>query len=413
MKLFLFTLILIFFHSPTWALFTNYNSIIIGDQASGMGGAYTSLGGDASASSFYNPATLTLLKGKSFSAAVGIYKKFDTQYGVDEDFTKAALRVNQGFFRSVPSSTGSVIRYQDWTVALSILVPDYDWYKGEIRSTEEQVSLLNYVDESLWVGSSVARKISKTESAGVTIYYTARNYSSSVTDNQFPDATQATLYTEEKNIKHNALLMILGYHDQFTEKWSWGLSYRLPSYQVSGTASLYQTSIATNPYQVTKVQEESLTTKNRIPSKLSFGVAYSYPKVITLSMDLNYYSPEKFKDIEHESAASEDYRQVTNISGGLEYFFKPWLKMRMGGFTNFASHPDPTEDKQQPQGDRVDQLGFSANLALVAKGGITYTFGGYYTGGRGKSIQRVAGNYEVVNKTQQVFTMLVGTSFLF
>jgi len=50
--------------------FSNYNSILIGDQAAGMGGAYTAMSSDASAVSFYNPAGLAFLKGHSFSGSI-------------------------------------------------------------------------------------------------------------------------------------------------------------------------------------------------------------------------------------------------------------------------------------------------------------------------------------------------------
>jgi hypothetical protein len=51
-------------------------------------------------------------------------------------------------------------------------------------------------------------------------------------------------------------------------------------------------------------------------------------------------------------------------------------------------------------------------LALRSEN-IEYTFGGYYTGGRGRSVQRINQAYEVVPKVVNVFTMLVGTSYSF
>ena len=68
------------------------------------------------------------------------------------------------------------------------------------------------------------------------------------------------------------------------------------------------------------------------------------------------------------------------------------------------------EDKY---GDRVDLLGWSANVTLISKERIRTTFGGYYNVGRGKSIQRMNQEYQIIPKTQQVFTMLVATSYYF
>ena len=87
--------------------------------------------------------------------------------------------------------------------------------------------------------------------------------------------------------------------------------------------------------------------------------------------------------------------------------------MRAGVFTNFSSHPDPSLTIQGSQPDKVDQIGFSANVAFTSQDKIDYTFGGYYTGGRGKSIQQINQVTEELTVTQHVFTMLVGTAFSF
>lgn len=412
---FFFSFFIILFGSTSWAAFSNYNSIIIGDQAAGMGGAYTAKTGDASACAFYNPATLATLKGSSFSAAVGIYKKFHTTYGTEDDFTKAALSVNQGFFRSVPSSSGSVMRVGRWTAALSILVPEYDWFKGELKSTEENEATLNYVDESLWVGAGFGTKISRREALGFTIYYTARNFTSSTTDNRFPSTNEAYLYNEEKNITHNALVGILGYHNQINPYWSWGLSYRLPSLQIAGSGSYFlnivNVDMNTSTYNKTgSISDEKVDVKATIPSKLALGLHYEKPHLISVTVDLNYYGSASFKDMEIDNAEKVNYKSITNLALGAELYVNSWLRVRGGGFTNLSSHPTLEANPQVKKSDHVDQLGFSSTLAVFSNG-ITYTFGGYYTGGRGESIQRINGQFEKIKKAQQVFTMLVGTSF--
>jgi long-subunit fatty acid transport protein len=125
------------------AAYSNYNSMLVGNQAAGMGGAYTALSKDSSALAFYNPASLAFATDSSASASASVYKKFDTQYGSVEQFSTASLRVNQGFFRGVPSASGSVLTYEKLNASFSIVVPDYDTFGGEIRSTETSVSLLS------------------------------------------------------------------------------------------------------------------------------------------------------------------------------------------------------------------------------------------------------------------------------
>ncbi|MBK9323216.1 MAG: hypothetical protein IPM97_09800 [Bdellovibrionaceae bacterium] len=396
------------------ASFANYNSILIGDQASGMGGAYTALSSDSSAVAFYNPAGLAFLEGQSFSAAVGIYKKFDTTFGAEEDYTKAPLRINQGFFRAIPSSTGNVIRLGDYTVGLSIVVPDFDNFKGDLRSNTTSTTTLSYIDESLWVGGGIAKKISENQSLGLTMYYTARSYTRSLNDRSFPNATEAILYNSEKLITENAIVANLGYQARLSDQWSFGVSLRLPNLTVKGNGSYFESKVITNPYSSTSKNLPDQTTTVRIPGKLTLGLAYKNSDAYLLSFDATAYQALEYEDFEDPTIATR-YRHsgIFNLAAGAEVKFYPWLKARVGGFTNFSSHPDPDLGAGRGQPDKVDQLGFSANLALISSEQLQYTFGGYYSGGRGRSLQRINQQNEIIIVTQHVFTMLVGTAFSF
>ena len=400
------------------ANFSNYNSILIGDQAAGMGGAAAAMTEDGSAMAWYNPAALAKLKGKSFSAAVGIYKKFDTRFNNDSDIAKASLSVNQGFFRALPSSTGSIIRpdqisfLQGYTFALSILVPEYENYKGDIAAKDQSISTLNYTAESLWVGGAIAKEISNGDSLGLTIYYTARSVSKSVNDRNYIDATHSSLFMEDRNMTQNAVVTIVGWHHEIDENWRLGVSYRLPSLHVAGKAEINQTQIENGVIQQ-PVSERDLDTKARIPWKGTLGLAYVKAGNYRWAIDLTTSGPVSYGDVEKfELAEKIEHKQVWNLSIGFEKEWTDWLKTRAGIFSNYSAHPNPDPELVHGQGDHVDQAGFSANAAFRS-GNIEYTFGGYYTGGRGRSVQRVFGSYEVVPKIQNVFTMLVGTSYYF
>lgn len=405
--------------STAGAAFGNYNSILIGDQSAGMGGAATAVAEDASGAAWYNPAGLALMPGKSFSAAVGIYKKFETRYGQGDDLVNAALRSNQGFFRALPSSTGSVIRpeqvpfLKDWTMTLSILVPEYDSFRGDVNSTETNQSTLSTVDESIWVGGALARKISGNEYVGLTAYYTARSLTKTVNDRVYNSPTDFKIYNEERTITQNAVVFVLGYLREISPKWKWGASIRLPSIQVAGRATYIENTIEETGVTGVNKNFNQLDSKTRIPTKFALGFSYFDLGKWLIAGDLTFYGAEQYRDLELDGVAENiEHRRLLNASIGAEYKWFDWLKVRSGFFTNFSSHPDPDKTKVRGQGDKVDQLGFSANLAFKS-GNIEYTFGGYYTGGHGKSVQRIAGAYDLINKTQNTFTMLVGTSYSF
>jgi long-chain fatty acid transport protein len=398
------------------ANFSNYNSILIGDQAAGMGGAATAMIEDASGMAWYNPAGLAKLEGQSFSAAVGIYKKFDIRYREESDLTKASFRVNQGFFRALPSSTGSVIRphqlewLEGWTMALSILVPEYESFKGDIATEGQSASTLTLTTESIWVGGAAARRLNDRDSFGFTVYYTARSVSKTVNDRTIISTVQSQIFTEERNLTQNALVGLVSWHRDIDDHWKVGVSYRFPSLHIAGKAEVYQTFIDNGAIQ-NPISESSLDTRARIPWKATVGVAYVTPGTSRWAADVSTYGPLSYGDLEREDLSEKiEHRPVWNVSLGYEKEWREWFKTRVGFFSNFSSHPDPDPSLVRGQGDHVDQAGFSANAAFRS-GNIEYTFGGYYTGGRGRSVQRINQAYEVVTKAQNVFTMLVGTSY--
>ncbi len=399
------------------ATFSNYNSILIGDLVAGMGGAGTSIVGDVAASPFYNPATLGELEASAFSAAVGIHKKLDTVYGKDEDFTKASLRVSEGYFHSLPSSVGSAIKIKDWVFALSIIVPDYDNFKGDLYNKNNNVTTLSYVDQSLWAGGSVGKKISETESVGVTAYYTARNFNRSVSDRSFPNATQATLFSSETTKTDNSLLVIFGYFRHLNEQWAMGLSARPRSLKIAGKSSVFesttQVDTGTNSLTQQTVNEPDRGSGTFIPAKMGLGLSYNPNPSWLFSSDATFYEELSYEDTDRQSSSSMiRYKPIWNIQLGGEHRLLPWLKLRAGVYTDFSSHPDP-EATSRLQEDHVDMYGFSANFVFIAGNKIAYTFGGYYTGGKGISRQRINQQYDTVSKAQNIFTMLLGTAFYF
>ena len=57
----------------------HYTNLLIGDRASGMGGAYTAVSDDATGL-YYNPAGIAYTMGRSFSASVNAYYNTEKKY---------------------------------------------------------------------------------------------------------------------------------------------------------------------------------------------------------------------------------------------------------------------------------------------------------------------------------------------
>jgi long-chain fatty acid transport protein len=159
----------------------HYNNILIGDRASGMGGAYTAVSDDPSGM-FYNPAGIAYAKGKSMSASVNAYhavsKKYDGVIG------------GNGWKRNssslLPNYFGVLQPIGKLKVGFSYAVPDssqedQDQTFYNLASTIPGVTVDSYVinfnnsDSINNFGPSVAAELTDNLSVGLTLYAHKRN----------------------------------------------------------------------------------------------------------------------------------------------------------------------------------------------------------------------------------------------
>jgi len=404
----------LFSGSSAWGAYANYNNVLLGERAAGLGGAYTALAADPAATPYYNPATTILQEGSSFSGTVSVYDKSETTIGTAGDFSSSAARMNRGFFRAIPSSGGTILNFKTFAAGISILHPDYDFYNGEIQGESNTKSTLNYIDQSLWVGGTFSTRLSEVDAVGISLYYTARTYQRSV-DDHLSSAGSATITTEEKNLTSNNLVAILGYHRQLGDKWAVGVSYRPPSVQVAGEGTYYKSTTVVSPFSTSEIYHGSTRAVTHVPQKLAVGVAREVPNSHTLSFDVSFYGADTYLDFPEAPDAADDlhYHQVANFALGYEQFVRPWLSLRGGIFTNLSSADSPSDLSGLRQMDQLNLYGWSANFCIRAHEQTTFTFGGYYEGGSGLSTQLVGNAIRVTTKSQQIFTMLVGTGFHF
>ncbi|MFN9068975.1 MAG: hypothetical protein ACK5V3_17245, partial [Bdellovibrionales bacterium] len=288
------------------AAFSNYNSILVGDLASGLSGAGTAIEGDISSASFYNPALVAAMQGKSFSAAVGLYKKFDTVYNQKEDFLAAPLRINKGYFRSLPSATGQVIDFHGYKIALSIVTPDYDQFSGKVFSEGTRTKNMNFTDESLWFGGSIAKELNESQRVGITFYYTARNLSKQEIERDVPTASDLSYRSLDKVIKENAVVSILGFHEKINDQWSWGTSIRTTLMAISGKGDLKETLLTASGGSVTLETPETsgINSKFFIPTRFNLGFSYRPSSDWLWSADIHAHEGYKYYDLKGSDAAT-------------------------------------------------------------------------------------------------------------
>lgn len=403
----------------TFGDFGNYNSVILGDRASGMGGASVALPGDSSSASFYNPAMITQSKGNNFSGSANIYNKYDTAYAGASDVKESSLKLNRGAFQAIPAAAGTSLSFGTFAAGISILTPDFNLFSGDIprqnlaggSNSTNSSTFINYKDQSLWVGGNLAINYTDDMAFGLTFYYTSRDFFRATTDQTISNNRTQFVF-ESKAFTSNNILYILGGLKRWG-RFGFGMSYRLPSIQLSGDGSYYKSVLDTDAGNTPVTNSIStIAAQTEIPYKLSTGLSYTIPKFFAVTGQVDIYGPLSFRDFEHPTAGEQvTYRQIMNYSVGAEIYARSWLALRAGAFTNFSSHPEITDNAER-QGDHIDMLGFSSNLTIFSQN-TTFTFGGYFTGGKGQSTELVGNRIAVIPKNTYIFSMLVSTSYYF
>jgi hypothetical protein len=393
------------------ASYSNFNSILIGNLSAGMGGAATALYEDTSAIPFYNPAALARVAGSTFSAGASVYHKYDANYNDQSNLADATQRINQGTFKAIPAVSSSTKAWGLFGVAFSVVFPDYDYFVGPVKNQNGSVSHLNYIDESLWVGGGIAFNFTPQTAVGLSMYYTARDYYRSVFDQQKNSATNIVTVNEEKSLTHNDIVYILGLFHQYNDNWSFGASVRLPSLEVSGRGSYFKVTTTTQPANSDTDSNPDIRSFTKIPTRLALGTAYRGDKLL-LSADVTFYGPTSYEDLEVHGDVFV-HKPIINYALGFEYQYRKWLRWRGGIYTNNSSHPNVDATDQRRQGDHIDMWGVSSNLAFYTSERTSFTFGGYYTGGRGESTQFINNQLQFTTKSAQIFSMLIASSYFF
>lgn len=402
---------LLLLNSAAWASFGNYNSVLIGDRAAGMGGAQTALPGDISSAAYYNPALLALSTGRSLSTSASLFNKYETRFGDQSGFNEAPLRVNKGSILSIPAASGVVQNFDKITLGLSIIMPSLDNFGGEIAEDTNTATTLTLRDEHLWVGGAMAKKIDDRQTYGLTLYYTSRNYTRSLVD-RYSSGGDDIIASESRSFYHNSVVGVLGYYRKLNDNWELGFSHRLPSVYVAGRGEYNRSQVGSVSGATGLTKKSNIRSRSPIPQKTTLGFAYRARKERIYTLDVSYYSPENYNDLEIHGDHIQN-RAIWNFNLGAELPIYNWVSLRAGVFSNQSSHSDIPLNPAQRQGDHIDMWGFSTTLAFKTSTNTMLSLGGYYSGGKGHAAEEVAGQITRIKKSNQIFSFLVGTSFGF
>jgi long-chain fatty acid transport protein len=357
----------------------HYNNVLIGDRASGMGGAYTAISDDA-AGLYYNPAGIVFSSSKNISASVNAYQNLTKRYkGVvgSDPWERKSSSLQPNYF-GIIQPVGKV------TFGFSYAVPD------AIHENQDQIfynlppnvasSVINFNndDDTYNFGPSVAVALGKNASIGMTLYLHQRRAQAilnQLTNFTPPGYIWSNLYVETKE---QGVRPVLGLEWSPVEKLSLGFAAsRVLLYDSSTTIQVTCSSDTTPGCTPSPAfSSVSFDTKRKYPLQMAVGVAYFASPSLLMSVDATYYSKVHDADFGDKEA-------VLNIAIGTEYYFNKEWAIRGGVFTNRANTPD-LDPAQLNQREHMDLYGTSLSLSRFTRN-TSVSLGGIVSYGTGKA----------------------------
>lgn len=410
---FLFIFFMFFSGGSALADQFHYNNLLIGDRASGMGGAYTAVSDDATGL-YYNPAGIVYSSGRNLSASVNAYynlsKKYDGVIGSHGwERTSSALLPN---FFGIVQPLGKLKFGFSYAVPDSINEDQDQTFYNVNATVKSYIINFNNEDNTYNVGPSLALELSKSVSSGLTLYVHQRR--AQMILNQIVNMAVGSGYEWQNNyfqIDESGIRPLFGFMWSPVDKLSLGVSVSRTIVLKSTTTNQfsYSTTVPAliNPTGMTSLNNNlwrndiSSNEKKIYPVQMNLGAAYFASNNVLLTADLAYFG--KVTDPNFG-----DREAVLNAAMGTEYFFSRNWALRGGMFTNFASTPDIQSGIPAVAEEHIDMYGGTLSLSHFTKN-TSVTLGGSIASGKGLS--QISSDLSTQNASALGWTVALSSTY--
>ena len=404
--------------SPLLADEYRYTNILVGDRASGMGGAYTAISDDPSGL-YYNPAGVAYAPSSSISASVNAYQTTHTTYkaalGGTRDWTRTSSTLLPNFF-------GIIQPLGDGVLGFSYAVPDniledqdqhFTNFASAAGTIESYTINFNQNDSTYKFGPSYATSLSDRLSIGATLYYHYR-------DLQRIQNEYVVLANEHGG----------GYEwsNSYFESSEHGLEPRLgvmwsASERVALGASLSRTFILRSQTTLQQTyhidahlangmladaqyhpQTDSHQDKRGFPLNLRLGAAWFYSDRLLLSADYSRHTSNSYQF----GGGTITQIAVNDFALGMEYYPYNTLAVRLGAYTSHANTPKIGANSVN-QAEHVNMLGITGSLTRYTRNS-SLSLGMGYTSGSGRA-QLFANTTSYQEVEANSMTVFLSTSY--
>ena len=433
----------------------------LGQRAVGMGGAYTAIADDPSAT-FYNPAGIIMSSDSALSASLTLvaFDRAIVEGGYRTANGRSSLNHRTGTSLPVFVSAVKQLGRRDalgrrrHAFALSTFTRSqrrlsFDVQMRQPTPTGSTLATLS-VDDShrtVWHGLSYAYRPLAHLAIGISGFlsvtrtsYSEERIAAELGAVDFSDGTLRTdrsawiSHLADTNVKN--MLLRIGLLYRASERLRIGIMVQPPSLHVRGRGKVRErvlrTDLTTDPASssLRNVSEGDLVARAPQPWELRVGGSYLLRHWLTLSADLSFYGPSgsqrrpivaigpRREDPETgavpEAGAfvSETWRRTANgnVALGLEAILKDTIAIRTGLYTDFSSAPKVPARSTEYQPPKVHRLGGTLSLGLVSDG-YDISLGMIGLVGRGRALSFDAQTTNVDDRYRQ--TVAKDRVFLF
>jgi len=407
-----------FVHNAALADDFHYKNILIGERASGMGGAFSAISDDPSGL-YHNPAGIVFSQENYFSLSANAFST------TTETYTNVAGGQNYTYKSQslVPVFFGMTQSLGKHKYGFAVIVPN-----SELNDQEDTLTNLSQTngavntfrrrffkqDMTYLAGPGFATELSKKVTIGISIFGVFKTLKAIdhqlMLDNPLSTGTYFEQYTTQTKTTYG-LLPKLGLQFMPTPRISVGLTAAVP-YTLSGSGKVTTLKSAEDAsgnlvtpngtFTNDKTLSEAADQGYKIPRalQLSLGTALFFSKTYLLTGQVDYFGSASSPGLNPQS--------TLNLSLGQEVYLSDVFALRSGVFTNNANTPAVVVGRTN-QLTHVNQLGGTLAGALC-KPGSSLTLGLSYAAGTGQG-QALGGSTAIQDVSLKTFAVYLTGSY--
>jgi long-chain fatty acid transport protein len=384
----------------------HYVNALVGNRASGMGGAYTAISDDP-AGLFYNPAGAVYSPVPNVSASANAFSTRNTVYssvlGGQLDWERDSSVLLPNFF-GVSQPVGPGVFGFSYAVPDSVVEDqdqEFENFPSNIGVDVAKYTInLNQNDNTYNFGPSYAYAVSDSFSFGGTLYVHYRT--KELIQNQFVRLVDNRVEWSNSYFEQTeyGLQPIFGVMFSPADRIALGVTASKLLILDSETRGQVSALSTINGSQITFPVVANGDEKRETPFNLRGGIAYFASDTLLLSGDLSYFSKVDDDDFGDRDA-------LLNWAMGLEWYSTPTSAWRLGLFSDYANTPDIGGGSFGAQ-EHIDLYGASGSYTWFTRNS-SISLGGTFLSGSGEA--QLFGNSLTQDVDTTGYTIFLATSY--